>query len=280
MKFVSEPSELLKSSVAHANSCLRPPTLQFLLSLVHRVRYNNSTLVCPECGDSHTFSSSQCPQWGGSHHASVRRSRVRRSRVRRSRVCRSRACRSRACSSPPTCSQSAPYSRPCQCVLITSHSQLDQPIFTFISDIRVDFTKKDGVPSNVVIPRDTDATTARARVIAALGLPANYSELSFYVLPYEKKSEMSRLDSDEAMRGALARWDAAADRVLTNTPSIRVYDILVCCLLEVVCSIVNHTPYLHRLKRRQSALLIVMYLQRRKHSIEICPVFSFTRCDI
>jgi len=63
-------------------------------------------------------------------------------------------------------------------------------------------------------------------VIAALGLPANYSELSFYVLPYEKKSEMSRLDSDEAMRGALARWDAAADRVLTNTPSIRVYDIM------------------------------------------------------
>ena len=108
-------------------------------------------------------------------------------------------------------------------------SPLNQPTLAFISDVRVDFTKKDGVPSNVVIPRGTDATTAHARVIAALGLSANYSELSFYVLPYEKKSKMSRLDSNEAMLGALARWDAAADRVLTNTPTIRIYDILVCC---------------------------------------------------
>jgi hypothetical protein len=98
-------------------------------------------------------------------------------------------------------------------------------------DVRVEFTNSEGNPSNILFPRTTDATVARARIVAALGLPPNYSELSFYVLPYEKKADLSRLDNDAAMQNALARWDGAASRVVTNTPTIKVYDTLVCHIL-------------------------------------------------
>lgn len=84
--------------------------------------------------------------------------------------------------------------------------------------------------ATITFPTTTPASEARALIIAALLLPANYSELRAHVYPTENKSAAARIDSDDTMQATLLRYIDALKRARSVTPILKVVDDLVCTL--------------------------------------------------